>query len=81
MKVLCDASNLDTALFRAEYGRAFNVLCLPDPHVVDVMHRPGALIKVQDIDDLISGQEDPFTNSNNTAPLEQKSTLRGPKHD
>eukprot|EP00911_Craspedida_sp_UC1_P001626 UC1_evm1s1233 len=78
-KALCDAAGLNTALARGEYGRAFNIVYLPTPHVLDVMHQPGALLRVLDLDRLRGGTVDMFEHCNETGPLEVPSALVGPK--
>lgn len=45
-KALADQVDLPCSLRRAAYGRVFNIVHLPDPHVVDVLHAPGRLLPV-----------------------------------
>lgn len=51
-KVLADQCGVQSALVRGEYNRAYNVIYLPEPHVVDVMHEPGTLTKLVDVEEL-----------------------------
>eukprot|EP00038_Savillea_parva_P009597 m.184615 g.184615 ORF g.184615 m.184615 type:complete len:778 (+) comp16183_c0_seq1:43-2376(+) len=51
-KVVGDAINLPSVLVRSAYGRAYNVVYAPKAVVVDVMHEPGSLFPIQDVEQL-----------------------------
>ena len=46
-KVVADQVGLLSSLVRSEYGRAYNVIHTPEFSVVDVMHNPGAISKLE----------------------------------
>ena len=48
-KVLADKAGVPSVLIRGEYNRAYNVVYLPESHVVGVTHKPGSLYPIQNI--------------------------------
>ena len=51
-KVAADHLHIPSVLMRSEYGRAYNIVYAPKAMVVDVMHEPGSLFPVQDLEQL-----------------------------
>jgi hypothetical protein len=51
-KVAADHLRIPSVLLRSEYGRAYNVVYAPKAMVVDVMHEPGQMFPIQDLEQL-----------------------------
>lgn len=59
-KVLADQCGIPSALIRGQYQRAYNVAYLPSPHVVDIMHVPGAVYEIGSPDGLAHATDNFF---------------------